>query len=50
VEDLIGDVCLMTRQSVFEDVLEEGAVDFFGPLDMHEQLGRSRGGNEPSAH
>ena len=50
VEDLIVDVGLMSMQSVFEDVLEEGPLDFFGPLDMHEQLGRSRGGNEPSAH
>ena len=50
VEDLTVDAGLMTMHSAFEDALDEDTLDFFGPLDMHEQLGRSRGGNEPSAH
>jgi (p)ppGpp synthase/HD superfamily hydrolase len=50
VEDLIVDVGLMTMQSAFEDALQENALDFFGPIDMQEQLEQSRGSNQPPAH
>jgi len=50
VEDLIVDVGLMTMQAAFEDSLQEDALDYFGPLDMHEQLGRVRGGDQSPSH
>jgi (p)ppGpp synthase/HD superfamily hydrolase len=47
VEDLIVDVGLMTMEAAFEDTLQDDALDFFGPVDMHDQLGRVRSGDQP---
>jgi hypothetical protein len=50
VEDLTIDVGVLELESAFQDALQDDVLDFFGPLDMREQLGRSRGGQEPAAH